>query len=93
VKLRYKDPDGTESRELVRHVADSDAEPSVDFVFASAVASFSLLLRDSEHRGDATFESVLSDARRSLGSDPGGFRAAFVQLVELAQGLSERERQ
>jgi Ca-activated chloride channel family protein len=87
VKLRYKQPNGDTSKEMVHPVLDRDARPSADFTFASAVASFGLLLRDSEYKGTATFASIIADAKRSLGADPAGYRAEFVRMVELAQRL------
>jgi Ca-activated chloride channel family protein len=52
VKLRYKEPDGEQSRLQSVSVAASAAEPpSADLQFASAVAAFGMLLRDSEHKG------------------------------------------
>ena len=83
VKLRYKQPDGNTSR-LLDHVVHvpSRSRPSTDFRFAAAVASFGMILRDSEYRGHATLESVLALARESLGHDESGYRAEFVRLVE-----------
>ena len=51
LKLRYKHPDGDESRLLEFPVTDGGASfgrASADFNFAAAVASFGMLLRDSE---------------------------------------------
>ncbi|MGZ8378490.1 MAG: YfbK domain-containing protein [Gemmatirosa sp.] len=87
VQLRYKRP-GEDASRLMRHaVRTGDAARavsagSVDFRFAAAVAGFGMLLRDSEHKGAATPESVLSLARGALGDDAGGLRAEFVGLVE-----------
>jgi Ca-activated chloride channel family protein len=87
VQLRYKRPGETQSR-LMRHpVRTSDAARTVaaastDFRFAAAVSGFGMLLRDSEHKGDATAERVLGLARGAIGNDPGGYRAEFLKLVE-----------
>ena len=56
--------------------------------FASAVAEFGMLLRDSAHRGEASYESVLERARRFRGPDAEGYRAEFARLIELAAGLT-----
>jgi Ca-activated chloride channel family protein len=82
VKVRYKDPDGTESRLLNHAVANRVRRASSDFQFASAVAAFGMLLRDSEYRGSANTDLVLAAARRGVGADPQGHRAGFVKLVE-----------
>ena len=83
----------TRRRRVHQPPADSTArgpwgEPSEDFRFASAVASFAMLLRDSEHRGSATFDRVIDLARGARGADPEGYRAEFVTLVETARDLS-----
>jgi Ca-activated chloride channel family protein len=82
VKLRYKEPDGDTSRLLEHGVPDRTENPSVDFQFASAVAGFGMLLRDSEHSGAWTMGDVLATARRTQGDDLHGYRAEFVRLVE-----------
>ena len=46
VKVRYKQPDGDQSRVISQPVlAQANASPSVDFQFQAAVAEFGLLLR------------------------------------------------
>jgi Ca-activated chloride channel family protein len=67
VKLRYKEPDGETSKLLERPVRDegkSHASATQEFKFAAAVASFGMILRDSPHKGNATFDSVLELASR-----------------------------
>jgi Ca-activated chloride channel homolog len=59
--------------------------------FASAVAEFGMLLRESKHRGNATYESVTSRARQFKGDDTEGYRTEFIRLVELAADLRRVE--
>ncbi len=95
VKLRYKRPDGATSKLLVREVADGDfafAKASDDFRFASAVAEFGLLLRDSDFKGKASYAQVLEIARSSRGKDPEGYRGEFLRLVDAARGLDVAEK-
>lgn len=90
VKVRYKAPDGTESRKLEFPLTDSGAafaDASDDFKFAAAVASFGMLLRDSAHKGVATYASVAQWAQSGAAFDPGGYRAEFVELVRRAEAL------
>src|SRR5437899_2678813 len=57
LKIRYKEPEGNTSRLLEMPVfsqAGSFKEASPDFRFASAVASFGMILRDSPHKGNST---------------------------------------
>jgi hypothetical protein len=46
-----------------------------------------MLLRDSAHRGEATLAHVTSTASGALGTDPGGLRAEFLDLVREAGAL------
>ena len=89
VKLRYKLPDASTSRWL-DHVVPSSrpTNGSEDLRFAASVASFGMILRDSEYRGSATLDDVLSLARGALGEDEGGYRAEFVKLVETVRARS-----
>jgi secreted protein with Ig-like and vWFA domain len=90
LKLRYKAPDGDKSTLMEVPVTDdgkSFARASDDFKFVSAVAGFGMLLRESPHKGNATFGAVREWAGEGAGKDPGGYRAAFVTLVKQAQSL------
>lgn len=92
LKLRYKDPDGQESHEpLVFPIKDSGhpfGQASGDFKFASAVASFGMLLRNSEHKGETSYDAVQEIAAASLGEDQHGYRAGFLELVRKAKQLN-----
>ena len=87
VRVRYKDPDGATSRLLGQAVADRLGSPSTDFRFATAVAGFGMLLRDSEYAGDLTLNDVVGLAERSRGDDPRGYRGEFIRLVEAVRDL------
>ena len=89
VKLRYKEPTGSVSKLVQGVVTDEQVRqaPSVDQRFAGAVAAFALRLRGTEAM-TMDFAAIASEARRSLGSDPQGYRREFLQLVERAARLS-----
>ncbi len=90
VKLRYKDPKGTTSKLLKKTVNKNDIRAyteSENFRFASAVAEFGLLLRNSPYRASASFDHVLSRAHAVKG-DEFGYRSEFIGLVEQARSLS-----
>jgi Ca-activated chloride channel family protein len=88
VRLRYKQPAGSTSRLLSSTVADrNSAHASEDMRFASAVAAFAMLLRDSDNKGSVTFDQVIDLARSARGSDPEGYRGEFIGLVEAARTL------
>ncbi|HYK04193.1 MAG TPA: VWA domain-containing protein [Thermoanaerobaculia bacterium] len=63
VKLRYKDPDGDTSRLLTRTVAYNVNPMSDNLRLASAIAELGMLLRGSEHKGDASFDAVIERGR------------------------------
>lgn len=89
VKLRYKQPDGNTSKKMEVAVIDNRTDNvSADFRFASAVAMFGQLLRDSPFKGDATYEQVITLARKGLDEDPYGYRREFIRLAELAKGMN-----
>ena len=90
VKLRYKQPDGDTSSKLEfplkdgnRHFEQTDA----DFRFATAVAGFGMLLRDSEFKGDLTYEQILKWAQSSQGEDEFGYRSDCIDLIRNAKAL------
>jgi Ca-activated chloride channel family protein len=90
LKMRYKQPEGDVSRKLEWPTSDDGKTFGVasdDFRFAAAVASFGLVLRDSEYRGDATFDMAAEIAQSSLGEDGSGYRAEFVDLARRAKEL------
>jgi Ca-activated chloride channel family protein len=90
VKLRYKEPDGSASKLMSRAVMDAVTSKTSDFAFASAVAEFGLLLRDSKYKSGASYESIRELAAASIGDDPDGLRREFVSLVDKASKLRDR---
>lgn len=91
VKLRYKEPKASTSQLItqVLHWKQQDitAAPE-DFRMATAVADFGLLLSNSEHKGNASWDQVLKLAGNARGMDEEGYRAEFIQLVKKAQLIS-----
>ncbi len=91
IKLRYKKPDENQSHLITRAVQAKDPKsraPSANFQFASGVAEFGLLLRESPYRHNASYEQILQRARAARGEDPQGYRAEFIRLVESAALMS-----
>ncbi|HRN25605.1 MAG: von Willebrand factor type A domain-containing protein [Ignavibacteriaceae bacterium] len=90
IKVRYKLPDEDESN-LITKVLSADvkeiAQTSDNFRFASSVAMFAMLLRDSEFKGDTDSELILNLANKSRGIDKTGYRSEFIKLVELLENL------
>lgn len=87
LKLRYKQPDGDVSKLLSVAIQNETRPMSANLGFASAVAEFGMVLRESRHAGSGSFANAIGRARRFRGEDADGTRAEFVKLVELARGL------
>ena len=87
VKIRYKEPNGRKS-ELIEVPVENRMAGSNALGFASAVAEFGMVLRDSEHKGSASLSNAVERARAFKGDDPFGHRAEFVRLAGAAEGVS-----
>lgn len=88
VKLRYK-PIKSETSKLLSDVISSREiadKPSEDFRFAAAVAEFGMLLRNSEHKGKATFEEAIK-LTKNINGDPE--KLEMIEMMEKAEKLSE----
>ena len=93
LKLRYKRPDGDDSQLSEFPIADQDrpfAQASSDFAWASAVAAFGMILRDSEFKGTATLAAVLEIAESNKGRDQSEYRTEFIRLVKAAVPLKQQ---
>ena len=95
VKLRYQPSKGGRSTLLSQTLRARDGVRQVDgdFAFAAAVAEFGMLLRESEHRGDSSWEEVLQLASRGRGEDAYGIRGEFIRLVHAARGMVDEVAQ
>jgi Ca-activated chloride channel homolog len=91
VKVRYKEPEGSESTEVSQTLDFADFAGQFDgatgdFRFAVAVAEFAEILRESEFSTDARFDDVHAIASGALGNeDPE--KLEFLELVLKAQEL------
>ncbi|MCL4146177.1 UNVERIFIED_CONTAM: hypothetical protein GTU68_004841 [Idotea baltica] len=84
VALRYKQPDANESKRIEVAVSGETkpfSKASNDFRFASTVAGFGMLLRNSKYRGSINSQHLLRSAGESIGDDISGYRAEFVDLI------------
>ncbi|PKV62437.1 Ca-activated chloride channel family protein [Pontibacter ramchanderi] len=93
MKLRYKEPDGETSRLMTKTVSSqaiSATQTSDSFRFSAAVAACGMLLRDSEHKGNASFPMVLELAKNARGKDEEGYRIEFINLVKSMGLVSEK---
>ncbi|MHA6264752.1 vWA domain-containing protein [Arenibacterium sp. CAU 1754] len=89
LRLRYKAPGDRDSR-LIEMPITANLEPHPDAGFAIAVAGFGQLLRGSTYLGDWSWGDAIALASANKGADAFGYRAEAVQLIRLAQSLSQR---
>ncbi|MES2004238.1 MAG: von Willebrand factor type A domain-containing protein [Bacteroidota bacterium] len=91
IKLRYKEPDSDKSLLISTPVKGKPVlieNGSENFRFAAAVASFGMLLRNSDYKGEASYQSVKSMAMKAMGKDAEGYRKEFIELVNMAARIS-----
>ncbi len=92
LKLRYKKPNESNSREIVHALSAQDVQinlsaTSDNFRFSAAVAAFGQLLRSGDQVGDFSLTEVETLAQQSRGVDRFGYRSEFVKLVRLVESL------
>ncbi len=83
VSIRYKEPDGDTSKLLEYPVTENAYSDSMseNLTFASAVVQFGLVLRDSEYKGTATYDSILS-ILENYDFENDSYKSEFISLVE-----------
>lgn len=92
VKFRYKEPDGDKSKlqqQVVQAKVTELNKVSEDLRFATAVAELGMLLRDSDFKQQANFDSLIARAKTAKGADDEGYRAEFIRMAENARDLSK----
>lgn len=95
LRLRYKAPDGDVSSLIETPLSVAALREPGDLPddarFATAVAAFGQKLRGGDYLGEFGFDQIAAAARGSRGSDPDGYRAEFIELVEIAEVLKPAE--
>jgi Ca-activated chloride channel family protein len=64
---------------------------SDNFRLAASVAQLGMLLRDSPHKGDASYDSVLELVRSVRTDDEQGYRRDLLALIAKAEKLPAKE--
>lgn len=87
--FRYKKSLDAESIPLqktleVEHIFNKNGR-SHDFYFAAGVAAYGMVLRHSPYKGDATIDMAQKLVSGNLGSDPHGYRAKLLELMDKAK--------
>jgi len=91
LKLRYKQPDGQQSKLISSAVKDENTSitrTSENFRFSAAVAQFGMLLRNSEFKGTSNYADVVALAEGAKGTDKEGYRAEFINMVRSCQWIA-----
>ncbi|WP_206028574.1 VWA domain-containing protein [Thalassoroseus pseudoceratinae] len=92
LKLRYKAPDADKSdldKFAVHDLGTEAVQPSPDFEWQASVAAFGMLLRNSGHKGQASWPLVSELSAGAVGDDPTGQREEFRKLVQAAATLTK----
>jgi Ca-activated chloride channel family protein len=95
LKLRYKSIGSDESKLIKQVVANKPTtldHASENFRFATAVAGFGMLLRESENIGNFSYADDKALAQGASSFDEEGYRAECVKLIETASLLSSQEK-
>jgi Ca-activated chloride channel family protein len=87
VKIRYKKPDEDTSKLITQKVDAHKIVKSNNFLFASAIAEFGMLLRESEFKGKSSFSQSIARAKSAKGKDEFGYRNDCIKMMEMAEML------
>jgi Ca-activated chloride channel family protein len=87
--MRFKQPDSDQSMLVSEVVRTTDVATSMssELSFASSVAGFGMLLRDSQYKGETDFELILDLAQNGILNDENGYRSEYLRLVQHAELL------
>jgi len=91
IDFRYKEPTSDLSELLQLEVFDNVKlfrMANENTRFATAVAGYGLMLRDSEYKGDLEWDDVLRWADDARDYDPNDYRKEFIGWIEKARDLS-----
>lgn len=94
VKIRYKLPKQTTSRLIEYPITEQDQQNDIkecnkDIIFATTVAGFGQIIKQSKFSKDFTYDDVISLANYSKGEDRYNYRGEFVKLVRKAKNLDK----
>jgi Ca-activated chloride channel family protein len=90
MEFRYKKPGQEQSRLLAMELENSRSAftaSSENMRFAASVTGLGLLLKESEYKGDLTFQDVRMWADNARSFDPYGFREEFITLVDQLRNM------
>ncbi len=95
VKFRYKKPTGTKSilmQEAINGGLVLDGkERTENYKLSAAIATWGMLLRDSNFKGKASYDMAYELTKSSLGKDPFGYRSELLSLIKKSENLAVGE--
>ncbi len=86
LRLRYKAPGAAASNLIETPISTNTAGETS---FATAIAGFGQLLRGGKYTGSWSYADAITLATQTKGDDPFGYRAEAIQLMRLAESLSQ----
>lgn len=92
VKFRYKKPDGDKSTEISQIVKKSGSgisSASPDFKFATSVAWYGLVLRDSKLISKKGMNEIENLAKQGIKRDEEGYKSEFLKLIQKYKSIKK----
>jgi Ca-activated chloride channel family protein len=92
VKFRYKAPDEEVSQLIVKTVENTITaldKTSDNFRWSAAVATYGMLLKDSDYIENGDYKLVTDLAKSAKGKDENGYRIEFIKLVESSSMMAK----
>jgi len=90
LKLRWKEPGADESQLMTTPITVNTTVAGTEAQFAAAIAGFGQLLRGQDlYLGDWSYAEAIALANANRGEDDFGYRNEAVQLMRLAQSLTD----
>ncbi len=86
--FRYKPVYGGASVPLSCPLQTWSGSNSENLNFAAGVAAYGMMLRNSDHKGDATFQMARDLVNNNRSFDPHGYREELVELIGVAASYS-----
>jgi Ca-activated chloride channel family protein len=90
LKLRYKEPEQNQSKLITQVVSKKDVKDEIDsdnLKWSASLAQFGMLLRNSEYKGNTSYEGMIDLAQSALGEDSEGYRRECLMLMKNAQAM------
>ena len=84
INLRYKKPDENKSNLESKTISlkDYNSKMSDNLEFSSSVAEFGMLLRDSEYKGNSSYEGIYNKLSNKKYVEEDEYKKEFLELVK-----------